>query len=401
MGRSLKREVWYQTGQFLYCERKKNVFKVRGPSGEFTLRFLAEGKCKVSGKNSRGERRKPHFNARSIEDAMEEAYKLLGFGDPLPGSELRINRVLGRWLESRNLRPPTRQSYRSYIKQFLFWCDAEGLDLWADLRLEHLERYRNQVVEEYDGWTPYHYLKVVRAASKWASINWRGEFQDFAEGFTLPKPAFRVLQEDADALSLVEVAEFCAWLSRREGGWRILPAVALCGLCGLRVTEALRLEWSRVNLEAGLVDITGEVKNPHSERRIPIPEFVVEILSQTPRYNHWVVPRNREKDAYGRAFRKFYDKWKPERRIVPSDLRDALQTTAEIEGWNGYVMERYVGHAPRTMSQRHYTKRSSEALIRDMRVQVASRIDAMLEKDGAKWPKNGPIDNVVQLRSVS
>lgn len=401
MGRSLTREVWFQAGQNLYCQKRKDAFKVRGPRWEYSLKVLETGRWKLSGKNTRGERRKPHFDALSIEDAIEKANRLLGFGETPQGSDLRINRVLGRWLDSRSIRQRTKSDYRSHIKVFLDWCEEQELSLWVELRLEHIEKYRNHLIERRKGWTPYHYLKVVRAASKWAARNWRGEFVDFCDGFILPKPSVQLLKEETNALTLDEVAEFCQWLNDHEEGSQILPVVALCGFCGLRVLEALRLPWSCVDLDSETLDITGEVKNPHSERRIPFPKIVGRLLSQMRQESGFVVSAFRDKDSYARVFRKLYDEWNPQHRIVPSDLRDVIQTLAEVEGWKGFVMDRYVGHAPQTMSQRHYTKRSSEALVEDMRVQVTSRIDAKLDDWGAKWPKNGPIDNVVPLRSVS
>ncbi len=61
--------------------------------------------------------------------------------------------------------------------------------------------------------------------------------------------------------------------------------VAFQALAGLRVTEAIRLTWDRVDLEAGLIEISGITKTDSSKRVIPVAVRVLEALkrAQVPR----------------------------------------------------------------------------------------------------------------------
>jgi integrase len=399
MGRSLKTEIWIPIGKWLYHQRDKSTLEVTGNGMTFLLKPIRPGRWKVDGKSLKGVRRRERFDAPDIPAAIEKAQSVLGFLAIPPAENLTIARVLGRWLRSPDVKDETRRGYRGYIKQFLLWCQSQNLVFWKDLALEHLEMYRDYLKESgRKGWTPYHYLKVIRAAGRWAARNWRGTFVDFAEGFKLPKPVSTNFDDENSSLSFEEIGEFLFWLQDQPNGWLILPGVALQSLMALRVSEVLRLTWDRIRWEMVVIDITGEVKNPRSNRRLPIPELALAILEQAPRCGDRVVFRYKEKDGYGRAFRRFYDRWNPTHRIVPSDLRDVLQTEAEIRGWEGYVLDQYCGHAPKNIRQAHYTKVARSQLVDLMREQVVNRVDEILADQTRSWHDLGTVEKVVPLR---
>lgn len=162
------------------------------------------------------------------------------------------------------------------------------------------------------------------------------------------------------------------------------------GLCALRLTEAVRLKWGNVDLRAGTVTIQGQVKNKASVRRIPIPALVHMILEEAPKEFETIVsPRFTAGDwgpkEFGLLVKGFLREWDPSVLTLASNLRDILQTTGELEGWAGFVLDSYVGHTGNSIRRKHYTKPNQETLMRLMREQVTTRVDSLIDPIHKKW----------------
>ena len=56
------------------------------------------------------------------------------------------------------------------------------------------------------------------------------------------------------------------------------PARPWPAWAGLALLEVIRLTWSKVDLDRGLVEVSGEVKNPYRNRVIPLPQRVMDAL---------------------------------------------------------------------------------------------------------------------------
>ena len=78
-------------------------------------------------------------------------------------------------------------------------------------------------------------------------------------------------------------------------------------------------------------------------------------------------------------------------KIKPKDLRNTLQTEAIDGGWYGYYVQRYVGHAPQTIGERHYHGDQGKRLIPLFREKVVSHIEAII----SRW--NAPVDTTILL----
>jgi integrase len=151
----------------------------------------------------------------------------------------------------------------------------------------------------------------------------------------------------------------------------------LQGLGGLQLQEALRLNWDRVDLERGLVEISGELKNDYRERVIPVCSMLLDILKraderrrsvkvQTLGHEDPVVPNpsgfsfvrtHGSWKNYANRLRKAIHAWNPKLDWTPKDLRNCLPTLAELEGVGGTIFEQYIGHSPKTITERHYVPR--------------------------------------------
>jgi len=176
---------------------------------------------------------------------------------------------------------------------------------------------------------------------------------------------------------LSDIVAFSDWLAERKE-WRWLEAgVVLQGLAGLRVMELLRLTWDRVDLESGLIEVSGETKNAYSNRVIPIPDRALLAVARVKQMKAEEKNEDKRKvqliqepviatsdgQAYGDY--SFYSlklkaamkQWNPRIGWRPKDLRNALPTFGNSEGIWSNIWEQYIGHSPRTVTARHYIPR--------------------------------------------
>jgi integrase len=148
---------------------------------------------------------------------------------------------------------------------------------------------------------------------------------------------------------------------------RLEVGAALQGLCGLRVQEAYRLTWDRVDLDRGLVEISGEVKNVWSHRVIPVCARALDALRRAGAFRNKSVVRSvgpepvivgyQTSEGYSRAIGHWIDEWNPKVRWKSKDLRNALPTWATANGCKNDLWEQYLGHAPSGVTARHYVTR--------------------------------------------
>ena len=179
---------------------------------------------------------------------------------------------------------------------------------------------------------------------------------------------------------------------------------ALQGLAGLRMTEALRLTWHRVDLERGLIEISGEVKNVYSTRVIPVCQRVLESLRGIANVDGTTGPvirspkgcsfaqGRRSWNNYSHRLSRAMREWNPQINWTPKDLRNCLPTFTLNQGIHSMVWEQYLGHSPKSVTARHYIPRITsvsdgerEALQKQMdlfRNQVIDPLEAMIQQDG-------------------
>jgi integrase len=59
------------------------------------------------------------------------------------------------------------------------------------------------------------------------------------------------------------------------------PLITFLYYCGVRVGEALQIEWSQVDLEGGLIRLEGEQTKNSDARTVPLPNVLIRILEQS------------------------------------------------------------------------------------------------------------------------
>lgn len=136
-----------------------------------------------------------------------------------------------------------------------------------------------------------------------------------------------------------------------------------------------------MNLDRGLIEISGVVKNPYRNRVIPVCSRTVSALNKIQDFgeqDHVIsmkgpvirTPRggsySNTEDGwrrYSRALRKKIREWNPSIAWAPKDLRNCLPTFAVEQGIHGDLWEQYLGHAPKTVTARHYIPRLTSVSI--------------------------------------
>jgi len=235
-------------------------------------------------------------------------------------------------------------------------------------------------------------LAHLVGSARWASKNWPERYRNFAEGFRLPRPANEFHSKNPNqraTLSLREVGKILIFLASTKTRRRLVPGIALQGLCGLRVREVFRLRWDKIDLEEGTLSIEGEVKNPHSVRTLPLPKLVVEILKTSKRSGPFVIADYANDQQYAEAVRQAIRKWQPNLNLEPKGFRRSLPSVGKREGWHDYALERYIGHSPKTITERYYYIPTEEERIDLLRTEVAERVDAKVSLFLKVWQRNG------------
>ena len=120
------------------------------------------------------------------------------------------------------------------------------------------------------------------------------------------------------------------------------------------------MTWDKVDLERGLVEISGEVKNRYRNRVIPVCRRVLEALlrsrsAKIQAVNGQVVPLYWE--TYSKRTSKAVKRFNANLDWQTKDLRNCLLQFALRRGILSDVWEQYVGHKPRTVTGLHYINR--------------------------------------------
>jgi integrase len=181
----------------------------------------------------------------------------------------------------------------------------------------------------------------------------------------------------------------------------LMPTVALQGLCGLQLQEAIRLTWDRVDLVNGTVTIeedrrsdprTAGIKNSSRVRKLPIPSLVLEILQEA--YGRQGKPSGDQRfinvpswKAYCSRLTHIFKAWNPECHLPPSDLRNTLATEFNNKGWMTVWFRRYFGHAPANQMERAYlgeqnglgVKEGTDEFVERLKVEVVDWVESLIQ----------------------
>ena len=317
--------------------------------------------------NGSGNYLRRQFHAPSLKDALMEAPRVAGLDAPdAKDKVVLLADAFNMTLSNTRRREASRKAWLRDTERFFRWLKKRYplCTHWGAMTRQILREY----LGTYDGRSDNHKRLSMQPLLQTSGFMHREYgFPNIGErmgiGSKLKTPPKTVYLEDVIAL--------CDFLRDRNSHLEV--GVALQGLAGLQVLEALRLTWNNVDLQRGLIEITGEVKNEYRNRVIPVTGRVLEALRRADERRKArkgkvqsvvepVVVATKgepyvEYQSYCRQVRAALKKWNPSIDWATKDLRNCLPTFAKMEGIHGTIWEQYIGHAPGTVTERHYVPR--------------------------------------------
>jgi len=310
------------------------------------------------------------FHALDLGAALLEAPKISGLLPPEASSQtFSVVEAMEMALQATTRRETSRSHWRKDTERFLAWLQKRYplCVEWRQLTRAILREYLATLEGNAPNTKRIRFQPMLQTAG---FMSREYGFPNIGERMGLSKK----LKRPPRSVYLEDVVSFCDWL--RENVPHLEVGACLQGLAGLQLLEALRLTWDKVDLETGLIEISGEVKNEYRNRVIPVMGRVLDALRR--RRASWcdlrasqcrVLPmqepvavgtrgdRYHDYTAYGRQMRAALLKWNVRCDWAPKDLRNCLPTFAAMNGLQGALWEQYIGHAPETVTARHYVPR--------------------------------------------
>lgn len=409
-----------QIGALKITAKGEEKYKVRGPNGiSYSLARLESGDWQVIGKSSSGSYTRPKIAALDVGSAALDALERLhGLIDPAHEATRQLVKRPNKTIAEAfvfGLKKPGRGGDRQ--KQlnrnagyFIDWCDQRGFRTWDQITHETVTDYMKDVatrLKEERGRvskaTLKHYWEPINMTSARMSLHHSAHYMHvtklagFPDGL-VTKTRTVEAKSAKRALGIHDVLVFAEWLrSQSVYRQRLVPAVYLQALVAMRVKETFYLRWDQVDLESGTLDIEDvddhEVKTDDSVRRIPLPQVVWDELRKCPKSGDRIMEHLPTWDAQGKGLARAINSWKKSKGFIePKGLRRTIPTHARKrrvqEGWNDYFVELFIGHAAKTITDRHYTEYDPELIVADLRREVTDKIDQVVDR----W--EGPKDAV-------
>lgn len=354
--------------------RKKKWLKVRS-TDRFSLFQSTEDDriFEVSWRKLKGNGRR-RFRAEGIEAAFRTAPDIAGFGCKTDSDAVfTLAEAFGLALENTSRGAKSRKDWLYSVAQFMRWLveNHSHCTHWHLLTRSMVREYLGSYAGKSDT-TKRLGLQPICQTSGFMSreYGYRDVATRLGLGSRLKNPPAEVY--------LIDVVAFLDFLKKARPG--LEAGAALQGLAGLQLQEATRLTWDRVDLDRGLIEISGEVKNAYRQRVIPVCDRVLETLRRAEkrrktqalgvvRLDETVVlsPAGRPFGVWWQNYSKRITaairEWNPNVDWKPKDLRNCLPTFGAIQGLLNDVWEQYLGHAPKSVTARHYIPRLASASL--------------------------------------
>lgn len=241
----------------------------------------------------------------------------------------------------------TVKAYSTDLRMLLLEMETESVDYedFEDTALAWLTAGKGILAPK----TTQRRLTSVKAFVKWA--DWPISFDDYIAPTPLKGQPHPVPEGIAGVKRMIEVA-------RTE---QQAALVALCGLCGLRVAEALSVRPSHFDLDEMTLTIHGKGAK---QRVVPVSTYAWKVL-QTPVTRAWTkgdIPVIGLKDRFARAtITRLGVKARLRRHVASHDLRATFATEVYNKTLDQRLVQELLGHSSGATTE-IYIERNKEQL---------------------------------------
>ena len=211
------------------------------------------------------------FNADSLETALAIAKQKAGECGKQASKKWLILEAAD--LAFKNSNRTAGRDWDYAIERFLKWMNKYHSDIayWHQLTPELFLEYKSVFTGKADTTTRLALQPLKQTARFMEEFH---SLPDAAKGVKVGTQNKRKTPK----VALQDVLHFLDWLA--ENHPELEAGAALQGLSGLRLTEAWRMPWVKIDLRHALIEISGELKNASSERVIPVPKRVIQALER-------------------------------------------------------------------------------------------------------------------------
>lgn len=336
-----------------------NLYQQRGTPTHFSVRWRKSGKWMAR-----------RFDAPTVKAALEMAPKKAGLVVSHQQESFRLSEAFNEALGQTKRGERAKKDWNDEVRRFMKWLH----DHYPECT--HWHMLDRRIIREYlsgmDGaadHTKRLRLQPVKQTSRYMNAEY--DYPDVAANLKTGTK----LKKTPPMVRLPDVVSFLDFL--RDNHPNLEPGAALQGLAGLQLQEATRLTWDKIDLDHGLVEISGEVKNEYRNRVIPVADRVLEALRRAhqcheqakakakirPVWDHVLLSSKGLPYDEGSWFNYSKDvsaamrEWSAGIDWMPKDLRNCLPTFSATEGISNVVWEQYIGHAPHTVTATNYIPR--------------------------------------------
>lgn len=295
------------------------------------------------------------MNQESNNGSRHEA---VGDGSRLAASEQAIDRFLdAAWME-RGLSKNTLSAYRTDLMALARWVGRRGLSITEAERSDVLGFIADRVQGGARPRSSARQLSSFRRFFRWL-VRERGSGEDPTAQISMPKigrPLPKSLSED-EVESLLDAPDTSEALGHRD---RTMLEVLYA--TGLRVTELVSLRLGQVNLNQGVVRVTGKGGR---ERLIPLGEESLEWLQQfiagpreeilLEKQTDFAFPTRRgdrmTRQAFWHIIKRYTERAGITQPLSPHTLRHAFATHLLNHGADLRVVQMLLGHSDLSTTQ--------------------------------------------------
>ncbi len=325
----------------------------------------------VSWKRANGSYGRRRFVADSIERAVDLAPVVAGLEQEKPDAEgITLLEGFKQALAETKRGPRGRADWLYQQTRFLKWLTRTYPNL------THWHQITRRVVKDYlhtfSGRSPNHKrLTFQPIVQTMGYLEREYQMPNVTRKLGIGNSNVRA----TPAVFITDVVSMLDYLAEKHP--RLEAGAALQGLAALRLTEALRLTWDKVDLEKGRIEVSGETKTSWSHRTIPVADRVLEALKRakamgsserivdpkapvvvSPKGCSYLAGRDSHHN-YSKDLRVAIRAWNAAVGWQVKDLRNAVPTALAMAGLASDASEQYMGHAPKGITARHYIPRLS------------------------------------------